>query len=505
MSSRRVVIVGAGIGGLVAAAELARRGVEVTVLERAGAVGGKLRTERVAGRDVDVGPTVMTMRWVFDALFRDAGRRLDDHLTLRPLSVLARHAWQGGSRLDLFSDVERTAAAIERFAGPAEAAGYRELARRSERIFELVQGPFMSAQRPTFASMMAHAGRVGPRAMVEIDAHKSMWAALGACFSDARLQQLFGRYATYAGSSPFEAPGTLNVIAHVERVGVWSVEGGMRSVAEAVAGLARAGGATIRCGAHVREIQVAFRAATGVVLEGGELLEADAVVFAGDASALGERLLGKGAARAATPPKKRSLSAITMAAVGSVRGFALHRHNVFFSRDYVREWGELGRGRVPSDPTIYLCAQDRERDGPAVVDERMFFIVNAPAMTEGADSWNLQRAQNVIESTLAKHGISLTHAAPPVLATPVDFARRFPGSQGAIYGAATHGMAATFARPGARSAIRGLYLAGGSVHPGAGVPMAAISGRLSATALLEDLPSIGRSRTVATHGGISTL
>ncbi len=504
MWSRRVVVVGAGMGGLVAAAELARRGVEVLVLERAASIGGKLRVEQVAGRDIDAGPTVMTMRWVLDALFRDAGARLEDALTLRPLDVLARHAWQDGSRLDLHSEVEANVRAIAELAGASEGEGYRELARRSERIFELVQGPFMSAQRPTFASMMAHAGRVGPRAMVEIDAHRTMWSALGSCFTDTRLQQLFGRYATYAGSSPFEAPGTLNVIAHVERLGVWSVDGGMRRVAEAVAGLARAAGATIRCGAHVRELSLGSGRVRGVVLEGGQTIEADAVVFAGDASAFAERLLGRGAARAATPAKKRSLSAITMAAVGTLQGFELSRHNVFFSRDYAREFEELGRGRVPEDPTIYLCAQDRERDGPAVGDERMFFIVNAPATNEGADSWNAARAQALIESTLAKHGARLTLTAPPVVATPADFARRFPGSNGAIYGAATHGMAATFARPGARSSMPGLYLAGGSVHPGAGVPMAAISGRLSATALLEDLPSIGRSRTAAMHGGTST-
>jgi hypothetical protein len=323
-----------------------------------------------------------------------------------------------------------------------------------------------------------------------------MWSALGSCFTDTRLQQLFGRYATYAGSSPFEAPGTLNVIAHVERLGVWSVDGGMRRVAEAVAGLARAAGATIRCGAHVRELSLGSGRVRGVVLEVADD-RGGCSRFAGDASAFAERLL----ARRARRPRRRSdpvVSRWPQSAAG-VRAVSPQR----LSRDYAREFEELGRGRVPEDPTIYLCAQDRERDGPAVGDERMFFIVNAPATNEGADSWNAARAQALIESTLAKHGARLTLTAPPVVATPADFARRFPGSNGAIYGAATHGMAATFARPGARSSMPGLYLAGGSVHPGAGVPMAAISGRLSATALSRPA-SIGRSRT-AMHGGTSIL
>ncbi|HTJ83261.1 MAG TPA: FAD-dependent oxidoreductase, partial [Polyangiaceae bacterium] len=120
-------------------------------------------------------------------------------------------------------------------------------------------------------------------------------------------------------------------------------------------------------------------------------------------------------------------------------------------------------------------------------------------------AWDRERSESLITSTLSSHGVKIEWAASPVLATPADFARRFPGSRGAIYGAATHGMGATFARPGARTSIPGLYLAGGSVHPGAGVPMAATSGRLSALALLEDLPSIARSRRTAMPGGISTL
>ena len=513
MRTPRIVVIGAGIGGLVAALELAARGLSVTVLERAAAPGGKMREVAVGGARIDAGPTVFTMRWVFEAIFAAAGAALADHLALAPLEVLARHAWNERDRLDLFTDIDRSADAIGDLAGAAEARGYRRFCERARRIYDTLKGPFMSAQRPTALSLTAAAGL---RDMTRIMPFTTMWRALGEDFRDPRLRQLFGRYATYCGSSPFLAPATLMLIAHVERDGVWLVEGGMHRVAQTLARLAEARGAAFRYEAEVAEIVASGGRACGVRLADGERLEADAVLANADVAALAAGLLGDAAARAvpATPHRERSLSAVTWAAVAATEGFPLLRHNVFFSDDYAAEFADLFRhARLPRAPTVYVCAQDRvdagaTPDGP----ERLLCLVNAPP-TGDARPFTATEIAQCEERTfglLERCGLTIrTHPETTLRTMPAEFARLFPGTSGALYGQATHGAMASFRRPGSRTKLPGLYLAGGSVHPGAGVPMAAMSGRLAAASVLADLPSrnwvsTGRSRLTAMSGGMST-
>lgn len=498
-------MIGAGVGGLSAGAVLARRGLDVTIVERAAAVGGKLRTERVGDRDVDAGPTVLTMRWALEQVFERAGARLEDHLELQPLDLLARHRWPDGSALDLFADVERSAAAVESFAGPREADGYVRFARYAERIWELVRGPFITSQRPSVGSMLALAARIGPRRFAALDSTRSMWRALQTFFTDPRLLQLFGRYATYSGSSPLTSPATLNCIAHVEREGVWSVRGGMRRIADRLRDVAEAAGARVRTSAEVEEIIVKRGAVSCVRLRGGEPLPATCVVFNGDASALTRGLLGDGVRAAGPALAEPSLSAVTVAAVGSVHGADLARHNVFFSDDYPRELEQLARGDLPERPTIYLCAQDRGGTATAPSEgERLFFILNAPATHAAArPSMERDQCEKKLRAYLEQHGLTLSSTEPSIGTTPREFAERFPGTGGAIYGAATTGMFSSFSRAGSTSAIEGLYLAGGSVHPGSGVPMAALSGSLAAESVWADRRSTGRWFGTATLGGTS--
>ena len=192
MPDARVVVVGAGVGGLCAAIELACAGAQVTLLERAAEPGGKMRAPRVAGRPVDSGPTVFTMRWVFDALFARAGARLDDHLKLEPLSILARHAWDDGSTLDLHADLEASVDAIGSFAGAREAAGFREFSARARRIYRALEKPFLCGQRPNPITLPLRAGWRGLPDMLKIDPFSGMWKQLGQHFHDARLHQLMG-------------------------------------------------------------------------------------------------------------------------------------------------------------------------------------------------------------------------------------------------------------------------------------------------------------------------
>jgi 1-hydroxycarotenoid 3,4-desaturase len=511
--SHKVVVIGAGIGGLVSSLLLASRGLGVTLVESGDEPGGKMRAVQVDGAAIDAGPTVFTMRWVFDEILAEVGTSLQDLVTLTPLSVLARHAWRGhAERLDLYADVQRSADAIARFASPAEAKRFIAFCDEARTIYRRLEGPHIRSSRPSLMQMGADLGPGGIKALAGLGPFASLWQTLGRHFHDPRLRQLFARYATYCGASPWAAPATLMLVAHVELDGVWSIDGGMARLAQRLAELAASRGVTLRYGAAAQRIDTAQGRASAVVLHSGERLAADSVVFNGDSNALAMGLLGdeiSGVARAPLANTERSLSAVTWAIHARTEGFPLARHNVFFDDDYASEFDDVfTQRRLPRQGTVYVCAQDRlHDDAPPSGRERLLALVNAPADgdTNTFDATEIEPCEHRSLALLQHCGLTLDlkSRAQVLRRTPADFNRLYPGSGGALYGPATHGWMALFKRPGAATALPGLYLAGGSAHPGPGVPMAAMSGRLAAATLLAHLDSISRSRRVRIAGGTS--
>ncbi len=511
MTAEKVAVIGAGMGGLAAALRLAAQGFDVTVLERAAGPGGKMRRVAVGTSQLDAGPTVFTMKWVFERLFDAIGESFEAHVDLHRAETLARHAWQDGSTLDLFADEARSEDAIAAFAGPAEARNYRRFCAESAEMFGLLKDPFLCRPGPSLPGLIGAFGLGGFSALRRMQPFNTMWRALGRYFRDPRLRQLFARYATYCGSSPFQAPATLILVPHVEQDGVWYVEGGMHAVALAFARLIAARGGTIRYGAGVSEILVSGGSVKGLRLESGEQLVADAVVVNADSAAVAARLLGAAAAEAVPPvaPGQRSLSAMTWLLEAQTSGFPLLRHNVFFSRDYPSEFRTLFKDRrLPDEPTVYICAQDRQ-DLPApatTAAERLLCLVNAPAIGDGKDlkREEIEACERQTHGLLERCGLTIERRPEAsVLVTPRDFHRLFPGTGGALYGRASHGWRASLGRPGCRTAIAGLYLAGGSVHPAPGVPMATLSGLMAAESLAADRVSTPRSSRMAMSGGTS--
>jgi 1-hydroxycarotenoid 3,4-desaturase len=518
MRSQHVIVVGGGIGGLTSAALLATAGVKTTLLERAPLLGGKLREVTIDGRNIDTGPTVLTMRWLLDGIFSQLGTTLDAHLKLRPITVLARHAWNGGKSLDLFADEQQSTAAIGDFAGASAAQGYRNFCRDARRTYETLEAPFIKSQRPNLPQLI---GRISQRGLSgitdlwKLEPYATLWSELGKYFTDPRLRQLFGRYATYCGGSPFMTPATLMLVAHVEQRGVWIIDGGMRRLVDTLAALATKAGADVHTNADVKDVIVRNGHAVGVRLTDGRQFDADAIVFNGDVAALTTGLLGVGSTHAvgSRTVGTRSLSALTLAMVAPTRGLPLVRHNVFFSDDYAAEFhSTFSAARLPESPTVYVCAQDR-LDGDdaftAGTPERLFCLINAPATgdTTRISQEEISRCQSSVFAQLQRCGLEVISppSHPPMdISTPSDFHRRFPATGGALYGPAPHGWMAAFNRAGTRTKLPGLYLAGGSIHPGPGVPMAMLSGQLAAQCLTADLASTRISRLAVMRGGTST-
>jgi 1-hydroxycarotenoid 3,4-desaturase len=493
----RALVIGGGIAGLCAALELNAQGCAVTVLERAMQTGGKLHGNASPIGLVDAGPTVLTLKGLFESFLGSAGVELSGHLRLAPLEVLARHAWSRSERLDLHGDVERSAEAIRAFAGARDAAGYLRFCRDSREIYETFSRRFLCAEQPGLAAVLAGGGLAQLRRLWRARPFTSLWKALAGYFPDPRLRQLFGRYATYCGSSPFRAPATLMLVAHVEQAGVWRVEGGMHELARALTALLEARGVDVRCSCHVQRIITDRQRACGVELANGERLEGAVVLATCDTAALSEGLLGAAVQGAAAPVAERSLSAMTWTGAVVTRGFELLHHNVFFGTDYAREFAALERGDwTEPSPTIYVCAQDRAGAGlPAGTPERLLCLRNAPAIGDRHefDPTEVRACLDQTLQVLGERGLEIPEAHSALVArTPSDFARMFPGSGGALYGPATHGWRASFRRPGARSKVAGLYLAGGSTHPGPGLPMAALSAHTAARCALKDLGLMSR-------------
>jgi 1-hydroxycarotenoid 3,4-desaturase len=494
------LVVGAGVGGLATAMRLQAGGMSVTLIERAQTPGGKIRTVPSVAGPVEAGPTVLTLRSVFDDLFQACGTRLDQHVTMVEQKVLARHFWPDGSSLDLFSNPDQSADAVAAFAAEPAVRAFLRFCREASDLFEAFEKPMMKSGDPRQIALV-HAALKHPQNLPLLLPFATMRSHLKRRFADPRLAQLFGRYATYVGGSPDATPALLSLIWDAEARGVWRIDGGMTRLAEAMTNCFIGLGGDLRLATAVSSIDASAEKVRGVTLSDGSCLHADTVVFNGDPRALARGLLGPDVAHVAPQTLKlpRSHSALVLSFAASAEGVQLAHHNVFFASDPLSEFADLAAGRIPQTPSIYLCAQDRGtgRPAPDGTPERFEVILNAPPLSGDASQDTFEEATVCLKRicrTLAGFGLTLTPIAPPLesqremsQATPRDFERLFPGSAGSLYGQSPHGLTAALKRPRATTPVRGLYLAGGGTHPGAGVPMAALSGQHAADVIMRDL------------------
>jgi len=494
--AKKVAIIGGGLAGLAAACRLAHHGLQVSLFEQEPVLGGKLGEKRHAGFRFDVGPTLLTMPFVIDELFASVGKNRSDDLTFTPLSHLCRYFFADGSVLDSFSDLERFAGEISRLS-PADQGSLHRFMTYSKRIYDLTAQSFLFSPIHEPSSWFTRQNAATLLRLHHIDPLVSVHRGVSRFFSDARLRQLFDRYATYNGSNPFQAPATLNIIPYVEYgLGGFYVQGGMYRLVEALSRLAVAKGAELFTGKRVSKILVSRNKAHGVVVDGNEIA-ADYVLCNGDVVESFATLLPDYKKEIAHWRRcEPSLSGLMFLWGVQGRHETMVQHNIFFSADYRLEFEQLFRlGQPPSDPTIYVAISSKSQalDAPPQT-ENWFVLINMPWLRQGQSWATITDAMRAaVLRRLQRHGLDLNgRIVCEHIFTPQDLYQRFSSNRGSIYGLASNSRWSAFARPANRNrSIKGLYFAGGSAHPGGGVPLVLLSGKMASDLLLEDMSRRG--------------
>lgn len=471
-----VIVIGAGLGGLSAAIHLAAAGHRVEVIEAAPHAGGKAGTFEVDGVHLDTGPSVLTLPTVLDEVLARAGvHRVVDYVAFDPAF---RYRFPDGVEVTLHHRLDDTLDAVAATLGTRARDELDAFLEYAAAIWSAAAPSFVFGDAPRWTSLLL-GGLETLRAVARIDPLSTMQRAIDTRVRDEHLRAILLRYATYNGSDARRAPATLNCIAHVEiGLGGYGVRGGIHRVVEALVAAAEGLGVRFTFDTPVERILTDDRRVRGVATAHGER-RADVVVANADAAYVFSTLLP----RPRNVDTDRSMSGWTALLRTKKRDRVAH--TVYFPRDYVQEFADVfDEGITPRDPTVYVCAPRLSAEiDPWPDREALFVMVNAPTADCAFDEESIRtRALERLRSEGA-----IEHEELLWSRTPAALAERFPGTLGALYGAASNGPSAAFRRPPNRDPkLTGLYYASGSAHPGGGMPLALLSGRAAARAVQED-------------------
>ncbi|HEX6292626.1 MAG TPA: phytoene desaturase family protein [Herpetosiphonaceae bacterium] len=487
------IIVGGGLGGLAAAIRLQAAGHRVRLLEKNERVGGKLGIVQAQGFTFDTGPSLLTMPWVVRELWAAAGHSADDVLEIVPVDPVCRYTWPDGTRWDHRAALPDLIAEISRLS-PPDAVNFFRFMAFAGRIYAATSEPFLLSPFRGWRDF------VTPRFVRDapaLDPLHTVDQAVRRYFRSPHLRQVFNRYATYNGSSPYRAPATFCIIPYIEFAeGGWYLTGGMYSLARELLRLAEALGVEIETSAEVVEVRVRDGRARGVRLAQGRDLAAERVIVNVDALHGLRHLVAPEQRRVWTDRRidrvDPSCSGFVLL-LGTDRDYPdLTHHNIFFSRDYPAEFRALFDLQVPApDPTIYVTATVRSDPGHAPTGGmNLFVLVNAPA-TSQRFQWEREARsyRDLIVRALERRGLPELgqHIRYEQIITPSDFQNRTYAWRGALYGSSSNQMLAAFLRPPIVSPdVRRLYFVGGATHPGGGIPLVLLSGKAVAAAIAHE-------------------
>ncbi len=494
----KVLVIGAGLGGMSAAIRLAKAGHQVEIFESSEQVGGKCRTKWFGDVAFDTGPTLLTLPAVYRDLFASSGDSLDSVLDLVPVNPSFDYKFANGDSV-AFSNLSRsqTLLAIREAFGGNSSLDWNTLMLRAEKMWDASRRPFIESELNSLFSLAKSPSFV--RDLQTIAPWKSLRSLVKQISPDPRLRYIVDRYATYSGSDPRSAPAVLLSIAFVEEsFGAWHIKGGVGKLSRAISDRASELGVKIHLNAKVISINQNGGRATGVTLEDGQAIPAEIVVANADASQVYSNLL-----RDEHPLLRKPRKALSRA-VPSLSGFSiylslakksgikpLHHHTVLFPQNYDAEFDDIfSKGKPVKDPTIYICAPADESMLKDKASEGLSILINAPRHSTVGSGWNWddpifakQYAQSILDR-MENLGYCIRDRMIRMdIRTPADLEREVMAPGGSIYGSSSNGARSAFTRARNRSPIIGLFCVGGSAHPGGGLPLVAISAEIVAKAI----------------------
>lgn len=485
-SGKKIAVIGAGLGGLSAAIRLAHMGHTVHLYEQNSSPGGKAGSLEAGGYRFDTGPSLLTMPSVLKDLFSDVGEDINCCLELKPLDILCKYFFNDKSIIRAYSDTDKFASEI--------ASNTKDSARQVKdylaycrEIYELTSDLFLFNSFGDISSLINAKGIKALFKLSRIDSFRTMDKANSTFFSDEKTIQIFNRYATYNGSNPFHAPATLNIIQHVEyNMGGYYAPGGIYSITAALADLAEKKGVKIVYNSQVKRITTQGRTVTGIVVNGA-IKEYDVVVSNADVYNTYHHLLKDEKSVFARRYEKLEPSSSALVFYWGVKDIhpELETHNILFSNSYKKEFGDIfTNGFVPGDPTVYIYISSRFNPADAPENrENWFVMINTPY--NDGQNWKAEanRAKTVILNKINDMlGIDLRNKIEVErIMTPADIENRTGSFKGSIYGISSNSRSSAFFRQRNRSReYKGLYFTGGSAHPGGGIPLVILSGKIAA-------------------------
>jgi phytoene desaturase len=478
-NGKSVVIIGAGLGGLSAACRLAKLGFKVTVLEKNETVGGKVNFVESAGYKFDTGASLVTMRHIFDELFEFCGSNLADYLTLQKLEPICRYFWKDETKFDASEDLLKTEEEIAKIE-PQDVESFKKYLADSREKYEISERTFLAKSLNDLPSLIRPKNLPD---LLKISSLKTLAKHNKCYFKSLKLQQLFNRFATYNGSSPYQIPATFALIPYVEfGLGAWYVKGGIYQTPKALEKLAIELGVEIQLNSEVEKINISDGKTNGVTLKNDKLIESDFVISNADAIETYRNLLPKPKYQKREP----SCSGFVLLLGVKKRFPMLAHHNIFFSEDYKAEFDAIFQQKIPAkDPTIYICATSRTDATQAPQDcENLFILINAP-YTNSNVNWKTEAKtyRDQIVQKLEKLGLQDLEASIEFeqIITPEDFETKYHANKGSIYGMSSNGVFSAFMRvPNRATDVKNLYFVGGVTHPGGGMPLVLLSGKMAA-------------------------
>lgn len=482
LATPQAAIIGAGVGGLATAIRLRLKGYAVDIFEAHDRPGGKLNEFHRAGYRFDAGPSLFTLPEQMDDLFRLAGKEPADYFQYDALEVITRYFYPDGTVLNAYRDVQAFAREIEEKTGESAEQVHRFLA-KSRELYDITAEVFLKRSLHKLSTYIAPETLRAYLKLHKLDAFRSMSQANEAYFRDPRVVQLFNRYATYNGSDPYQAPATLNIIPHLEHnIGAFFPRGGMYEITRSLTRLATDLGVSLHLSTPVREILTRRGQVQGIRLDTGPFA-AEVVVSNADIVPTYRRLMPTESAPERVLRQPRSSSALIFYWGINRRFPDLDLHNIFFSADYPGEFRQLWQeGTLSADPTVYvnITAKYNPDDAPPG-GENWFVMINAP--TDTGQPWDalIRTARQAILAKLSRQlGVDLApHVVCEDILDPRLIASRTSSHQGALYGNSSNSRFSAFLRhPNFSRRVEGLYFAGGSVHPGGGIPLCLLSARI---------------------------